>query len=97
MEVLKALFQFDHIDVNRKNVDGYTPLHIACKYECHGAIQVLLEVKNLSLDVVDSRGLSAFDIATDNGDRDTLDALTRTKLKRKALFRLSAGAMCKRS
>lgn len=63
-------------DINGKNLDGNTPLHIACKRGDEDIVNILVNVKGISLKAQDNNGKTPTMIAQEAGHQDIVALLT---------------------
>ena len=69
-QVLQVLIQFCHVDINVKDRDDLTPLHLACMRGNRVAVEILLAVPTpkVEIDAKDKKGDTPLHFACLNGD-----------------------------
>ncbi|CAH1225797.1 MFHAS1 [Branchiostoma lanceolatum] len=82
-DVVQALLAKYGANKNKKNLEGYTPLHLAAKAGHLEILNVLLKT-GVNLDIVDKVGRTATDHAKENGHLDVVKLLEECSSKQDA-------------
>ena len=50
VQCLSFLAQFPEIEMDRRDIDGYTPLHVAAELHCYDCVEILLKTGRVQVD-----------------------------------------------
>ena len=76
-EIVQILVKTKEININEKNNDGDTALHLASRFHLKEIIQILVEAKEINLNQKNNDGMNALQMANFDGDKEMVALLTK--------------------
>lgn len=96
-DIFSLILDWAKPDVNIKTDDGWTVLHFVAGKGYISMLEQLLEVPDLIIDAIDTKGLTPLDWARDSGNADAINLLIKKLTESRSITTTIATAMVKTS